>query len=249
MDKRIADFRKADLAAKELLSPAAIEDLRSKAQAYRSGAIATPGLTETLEATLDDDEDASTSHLVVADSAGNIVCLTQSLSFHFGASVVSAGTGILLNNSMNNFNIENQRSVNAIQPGKHPRSTVAPVIVERDGKVEFAFGIPGGQRIPTTTIQLLMDVLVAEESLPTALERWRFHLRRPVEKGQAANILDFEEDAPDYLLSRLESRGWRPLEVTRDGTYFGGGNGVQYLSDGRLLAVADLRCANAAGGK
>ena len=73
-----------------------------------------------LEATIDDDRDASTSHLVVADSQGNLVCMTQSLSCHFGASVVVPGTGVLLNNSMNNFNVVNRKSVNALAPGKRP---------------------------------------------------------------------------------------------------------------------------------
>lgn len=249
VDRRIADYNKASAAAQRLLSPSFIQDIRSRAVALEAPAISKPGTVPTVEATLDDDEDASTSHLVVADADGNIVCLTQSLSFHFGASVVVPGTGILMNNSMSNFNLVNRKSVNALSPGKRPRSTVAPVIVEHQGQVEVAFGIPGGQRIPSTTIQLLLDVIAADTPLPDAFERPRFHLRRPIEKGEAANVIDLEEDTPAAFLKELEAKGWTSVAQARDGSYFGGGNGVQYLKDGRLLAVADSRRVNAAGGR
>ncbi len=249
VDRRIADYSDSAAAARELLSPEYIGKLKTRAWAAVPAVIAAPGAVPTVEPTLDDDRDASTSHLVVADSQGNIVCLTQSLSFHFGASVVAPGTGVLLNNSMNNFNVYNRKSVNALAPGKRPRSTVAPVIVEHDGHVELAFGIPGGQRIPSTTIQLLLDVLAAEDPLPKAFERRRFHLRRPIEKGQPSNVIDLEEDAPASLAGGLVARGWHSVEQPRDGTYFGGGNGVQYVSGGHLIAVADSRRVNTADGK
>ena len=249
VDRRIADYRDCSAAASELLSPNYIGKLRARSWTVAPRAIAASGTVPSVEATLDDDRDASTSHLVVADSAGNIVCMTQSLSFHFGASVVPPGTGILLNNSMNNFNVVNRKSVNALAPGKRPRSTVAPIIVEQKGQVELAFGIPGGQRIPSTTIQLLLDVLAANDPLPEAFERWRFHLRRPIEQGEPANVIDLEADAPDFLTERLVACGWNSVVQPRDGTYFGGGNGVQYLANGHLIAVADSRRANTADGK
>lgn len=249
IDKRIADDASSVRAAGDLLSAKSIAAVRLQAQSYEGSLFADPNSTIPVEPTLDDEEDASTSHLVVADSKGNVACITQSLSFHFGASVVAPGTGVLLNNSMNNFNVVNPRSVNAVAPGKRPRSTMTPVIVEHNQEVRFAFGIPGGQRIPSTTVQLLLGVLASGDDLPDAFERWRFHLRRPIRRGEAANVIDLEEDAPASLVKRLQKRGWNPVDRARDGQYFGGGNGVQYLEGGKLLAVADSRRANAADGR
>lgn len=253
IDKEIADVVDSVEMAKGLLAPESIRLIRRNALAIAEDAAArdkkSQPVPQPLEPTLDDESDASTSHLVVADSEGNVVCITQSLSFHFGASVVAPGTGVLLNNSMSNFNVTNRKSVNTLAPGKRPRSTVAPVIVEEEGHVKLALGIPGGQRIPSTTIQLLLDVLGSGQELPSALGRWRYHLRRPIYRGEPSNFIDFEEEAPDDLVGQLVTRGWRTEERQSDGSYFGGGNGVQYLPDGRLLAAADPRRTNDAAGK
>jgi len=200
------------------------------------------------DATLDDLAYASTTHLVVADAAGNMVSLTQSLSFHFGASVVVPGTGILLNDSMSNFGTNRPSSVNYIAPSKRARSTIAPILVTKGGRPYLVLGIPGGQRIPTTTIQLLADVIGRGDSLDEAFELPRFHVRRPVTSSEAYNIVDIEDDAPATLDAQLAEFGWSPVRQKRDGHYFGGGNAIQYGRDGRLLGVADSRRTNDAAG-
>jgi gamma-glutamyltranspeptidase/glutathione hydrolase len=194
------------------------------------------------------EDDASTSHLTVADAKGNIVCLTQSLSYHFGACVVAPGTGFPLNNSMSNFGTSSPRSVNYVAGGKRPRSTIAPVIVTREGQPVLALGIPGGQRIPTTTIQLLIDVLDRRAPLAEAFDRPRYHLQRPVTRRGAANMIDLEEGIPDEVTSELEALGWRTRFRRRTGHYFGGGNAIAYTADGKLIAVADPRRTNHAAG-
>lgn len=263
VDRAIADNAKSVERAHRLLSPEALETVRGVALAAAEQPAPGPpmprrsspapmqsaGSGELLEPTLDDSEDASTSQLVVADSDGNVVCITQSLSYHFGASVVAPETGVLLNNSMSNFNLYNSKSVNAIAPGKRPRSTIAPVIVMRENHVRMAFGIPGGQRIASTTALILLDTLKMGRSLPEALGSWRYHLRRPVRAGQPYNCIDIEEDAPAQLVEQLADRGWQSEEWRKDGSYFGGGNGVEYLPDGSLLAAADPRRINDAAGQ
>ncbi|TWT78315.1 Gamma-glutamyltranspeptidase precursor [Posidoniimonas polymericola] len=250
VDRGIADHVKSLDAARQLLSTEGIEAIRNEALAVGAAASRVgQSAGDDLEGTLDDTADASTSHLVVADSEGNVACVTQSLSYHFGASVVAADTGVLLNNSMCNFNTRNLDSVNAIAPGKRPRSTIAPVIVMRDNEVRLAFGIPGGQRIASTTALILLDTLRKGHSLSEALIDWRYHLRRPVEPGQPHNQIDLEEGAPEDLRERLAARGWRSAEWRCDGSYFGGGNGVEYLPDGTLAAVADPRRTNDAMGQ
>jgi gamma-glutamyltranspeptidase/glutathione hydrolase len=187
--------------------------------------------------------------LIVADREGNIVCLTQSLSYHFGACVVAPGTGVLLNDSMSNFSTGDPDGCNFAVPGKHERSTIAPIIAEKDGKPVLALGIPGGQRIPTTTIQLLTDILHFETPLEETIARPRFHVRRPRGAEEAANIVDLEEDAPAEFDERLTEMGWQVERHIRNGGYFGGGSAVLFELDGKMRAVADLRRTNAADGE
>lgn len=201
------------------------------------------------EATNDDRPDASTTHLTIADRDGNIVCLTQSLSYHFGACVIAPGTGFLLNDSMSNFSTRDPDGVNHAVPGKRERSTIAPIIATRDGKPALALGIPGGQRIPTTTLQLVVDILGYDVPLAEAFDRPRFHVRRPVGSDELPNIVDLENDAPAELDQELQKLGWKTTRKKRNGSYFGGGNAVIYQADGKLKGVADLRRTNFAAGQ
>ncbi len=187
--------------------------------------------------------------MTIADADGNIVCFTQSLSYHFGSCTIAPGTGFLLNDSMSNFSTRDPDGVNFALPGKRERSTIAPIIATRDGKPVLALGIPGGQRIPTTTLQLLVDLLGNDVPLVDAFDRSRFHVRRPIGSDESPNIVDLEEDAPAELDADLQARGWKTVRMRRNGSYFGGGNAVMYQPDGRLEGVADLRRTNFAAGK
>ena len=204
--------------------------------------------TSALQRDADDFAESSTTHFIVADSDGNIVCMTQSLSFHYGACVVAPGTGVLLNDSMSNFATSDPNAANYVQPGKRERSTIAPIIVTEQGRPLLALGIPGGQRIPTTTIQLLTDILHFGSPLATAFDRPRFHVRRPLSSEEARNVVDIEDDAPPEYDEQIKQLGWQVVRHPRDGSYFGGGSAVKYLPDGSLEAVADLRRTNAADG-
>lgn len=223
-------------AAREFASRAAELDPRSPYSSVEVGAA---------ETSADGLPDASTSHLVVIDAAGNMVSLTQSLSLHFGAAVVPPGTGILLNDSMSNFSTHNPASVNHAAGGKRARSTIAPIIVTRDGQPHLALGIPGGQRIPTTTLQLLWRTLHRGQPLAAAFAASRYHLQRPLNARQPPNIVDYESDADPAWVVAMQARGWRMKPRQRNGHYFGGGNAAQYLPDGSLLGVADPRRTNA----
>lgn len=192
--------------------------------------------------------EASTSHLCVMDARGNMVSLTQSLSLHFGAGVTPPGTGILLNNSMSNFATRNAESVNYIGAGKRARSTIAPVLVTRCGRPCLALGIPGGQRIPTTTLQLLYYVLDYGMPLDMAFDQPRFHLRRPMTEDDPSNRVDLEDGTEPLLEQQLRGRGWSIVHRPRDGHYFGGGNGIARCSNGTMMGVADTRRTNFADG-
>ena len=194
-------------------------------------------------------DEASTTHFVIKDAKGNWVSATQSLSYHFGACVVVPGTGMLLNNSMSNFATVQEDSVNILGPGKRARSTVAPVIMLRDGEPLLALGIPGGQRIPTTTVQLILDMLEFGADPAQAFDMPRYHLRRSRYATEPDNQFDLEEGSPEGLADSLKAMGWSVSMQERDGTYFGGGNAAVALPDGRTLGVADTRRTNFTAGK
>ena len=102
-------------------------------------------------------EHESTTHLTVIDEEGNIVSLTQTINYFFGSGVMADGTGLLLNNEMDDFST-NPASVSAPEPGKRPLSSMSPTIVLKDGKPFMALGTPGATRIFPSMAQIIMNV-------------------------------------------------------------------------------------------
>jgi len=129
-------------------------------------------------------ESSDTTHFSVMDSQGNVVANTYTLNFSFGAGIVAAGTGVLLNNEMDDFVAKpgspnafglTGGTANAIQPGKRPLSSMAPTIVFRDGAPLLATGSPGGSRIITTVLQLLVNVIDHDMNIAEATNAPRVH--------------------------------------------------------------------------
>jgi gamma-glutamyltranspeptidase/glutathione hydrolase len=129
-------------------------------------------------------ESNETTHFSIMDSAGNTVSNTYTLNFSFGTGIVAPGTGILLNNEMDDFSakpgVPNAYGLvggeaNAIEPGKRPLSSMTPTIVLRDGKALFATGTPGGSRIITTTLQVIMNVIDHQMNIAAATAASRIH--------------------------------------------------------------------------
>jgi gamma-glutamyltranspeptidase / glutathione hydrolase len=128
-----------------------------------------------------------TTHLSVLDRAGNAVALTTTLNGAFGSCLVARGTGILLNNQMDDFAAQPMRpnmygvvtgEANAIAPGKTPLSSMSPTLVFQKAhpeRVLLAVGSPGGSTIPTTVLQVLMNVLDAKMDLVRAVGAGRVH--------------------------------------------------------------------------
>ena len=113
-------------------------------------------------------ESRETTHFTVMDRYGNVVSTTYTLNFSYGSGIVAAGTGILLNNEMDDFSskpgVPNAYGLiggeaNAIAGGKRPLSSMTPTIVFKDGRPFLATGSPGGSRIITTTLQVLLNVI------------------------------------------------------------------------------------------
>lgn len=132
-------------------------------------------------------ESDQTTHFSVVDQHGNAVSNTTTLNFSYGVGLVAEGTGILLNNEMDDFSakpgVPNAYGLiggeaNAIEPGKRPLSSMSPTIVLKDGRVFLVTGSPGGSRIITTVLQVVMNVVdhgmnVAEASAaPRVHHQW-----------------------------------------------------------------------------
>lgn len=186
----------------------------------------------------------ATTHFVVADADGNVVSATQSLSLHFGAGVLAAG--IILNNSMSNFALDDPGHPNYIAPGRRPRSTITPTLVLRDDRPTLALGAPGGQRIPTAMVQVLLDHLVLGRPLNEAIGDTRLHWFRSGD-GSVPDTLESESSLPLDVELGLRSRGWKVdrREDPGTGRHFGGVNAIYLGPDGVWEGVADPRRSNA----
>lgn len=129
-------------------------------------------------------EKAETTHFSVIDKWGNAVSNTYTINGYFGSGVVAAGTGIVLNDEMDDFSakpgVANMFGVvgsdaNAIEPKKRPLSSMSPTILTKDGKVALVIGTPGGSRIFTSIFQVVSNVYDFKMSLPDAVAAMRFH--------------------------------------------------------------------------
>ena len=131
------------------------------------------------------EESPQTTHFTIVDAAGNAVANTYTLNGWFGAGVVAKGTGVLLNNEMDDFTskpgapnlygaIQSER--NAIGPGKRPLSSMTPTFVLRpDGSLCFAIGSPGGTTITNTVLQVITNVIDHGMSIQGAIDAPHVH--------------------------------------------------------------------------
>jgi gamma-glutamyltranspeptidase / glutathione hydrolase len=130
------------------------------------------------------DESRDTTHYSIVDSDGNLVSNTYTLNFSFGSGITVAGTGILLNNEMDDFSakpgVPNAYGLigaeaNKIEAAKRPLSSMTPTIVFKDDKPVLVTGSPGGSRIITTVLQVLVNVIDHGMNIADAVSAPRFH--------------------------------------------------------------------------
>jgi len=161
----------------KLLDKAYAQKIRDSISPYKAGVskdLMPKGLGESHE----------TTHYSIIDNDGNAVAVTYTLNGGFGAGVVAPGTGILLNNEMDDFTskpgVPNlyglvQGEANAIQPKKTPLSSMSPTIIAKDGKPFMVIGSPGGSRIITITLEAIINVIDFGMNIQEAIDAPRIH--------------------------------------------------------------------------
>ncbi len=129
-------------------------------------------------------EGTNTTHYSVVDGAGNAVSVTYTLNDWFGVRRVVPGTGIVLNNEMDDFTAKPgvpnmfglvQGAANAIAPGKTPLSSMSPTIITRDGQVAMVIGSPGGGRIITIVLEAIINAVDHGMTVQEAVDAPRLH--------------------------------------------------------------------------
>ncbi len=162
-----------------LLSPLHMQSIRGHIQPHH----ATPS-SAVLGEDAAADEHATTTHYSVVDRFGNAVAVTFTINDDFGAKVIPGDTGFFLNDEMDDFAAKPgspnmfglvQGKANAIAPGKRPLSSMTPTIVMKDGKPVLIVGTPGGSRIITTVLQIIVNVIDYGMNLQAAVDAPRIH--------------------------------------------------------------------------
>jgi gamma-glutamyltranspeptidase/glutathione hydrolase len=220
-----------------LLSPRYARTIRTHIQANR----ATP--SSALEGHATADEHATTTHYSVIDHWGNSVSTTFTINDSFGAKVIAGDTGFFLNDEMDDFTAKPgvanmfgliQGKANAIAPGKRPLSSMTPTIVLKDGKPVLIVGTPGGSRIITTVLQVIVNVIDHGMTLQEAVDAPRMH-HQWWPDTIAGEPYAFSADT----VKALTAMGYKVVALEP----WGSGNAVEAIG----IAPADAKSANALG--
>jgi gamma-glutamyltranspeptidase/glutathione hydrolase len=187
--------------------------------------------------------DHGTSHLCVVDGEGNVVALTTTVNLWFGAHVVAGDSGIVLNDQMDDFSaqpgVPNAFGLvgafaNAIAPGKRPVSSMAPMIVTRDGAPVLCVGGAGGPTIISATVQTIVNVIDFGLDVQAAVNQPRVHAQ------WLPDLTSVEPDIPADVVDGLARRGHHVAQAA-------GLAAVQAVAIGteRLTAASDPRYGGA----
>lgn len=203
---------------------------------------------ETLQRFIKANESPDTSHITVVDEQRNAVSLTFTINYGYGSGVVVPGTGILLNDEMDDFaaapGVPNVfglvgGAANAIAPRKTPLSSMTPTIVTENGRLRMATGSPGGSTIITTVLQVILNVLEYNMDAGAAVSAPRLHHQWLPDQ---LRVEPFGLDAA--TLEDLRRRGHQIKEQSP----WGNANAIVVTPDGSLEGAADPRREGSANG-
>ncbi len=196
---------------------------------------------ETLQRYTKANESPDTSHLTVVDEQRNAVSLTFTINYGFGSGVVTPGTGILLNDEMDDFaaapGVPNAYGLvggdaNAIAPRKTPLSSMTPTIITQNNRLRMATGAPGGSTIITSVLQVILNVLEYNMDAGAAVSASRIHHQ------WLPDELRVEPFGLDVLtIQELRRRGHNIKERSP----WGNANAIVVTADGKLEGAADPR--------
>ncbi len=182
-----------------------------------------------------------TTHIAAADSEGYWVAITATVNTTFGSKVIVPGTGVVLNNEMDDFSIQpgvpNAFGLvgaenNAIEPGKRPLSSMSPtIILDRRGQPIMTVGAAGGPKIITQVVLAIIRCLDFGQSLSEAIAGPRFHHQWRPDKVYVENTTD------ELLIQRLKQRGHKITTTAHSGI----SQGIRRRVSGDLVGVHDPR--------
>ncbi len=227
------DFHHVPVA--ELTSPEYARVIREAIDPQR----ATPS-REILPASTFPHESTETTHFSVVDAEGNMVSNTYTLNFSFGSGIAVPGAGFFLNNEMDDFALApgvpnafglTGDEANAVAAGKRPLSSMTPTIVLRDGQPFLATGAPGGPRIITVVLQILLNALVFDMNIADASAQPRVHHQ------WLPDELYLEPGISPDTTALLRGMGYT---IGASGPLFGNAQSLEYR-DGVMYGASDTR--------
>lgn len=191
--------------------------------------------------------DKGTAHVSVLAANGDAVSATSTINGYFGAMLRSPSTGIILNNGMDDFSVENSTNkfmlewseANLIAPGKRPLSSMCPTIVtDGSGNVNAVVGGAGGSRITSGTALILFRHMYLKENIKQAIDDLRIHHQL------YPNEVFYEKKFPRAILDKLQAIGHKVVPEVEDSAF----QGITRSADGRVFANMDFRKGGGFGG-
>jgi gamma-glutamyltranspeptidase/glutathione hydrolase len=239
-DRYIADPHFVTVPVERLLDPAYLR-LRAQLIGERAGPAPQPGNVFTPRGRDATQESSGTSHFVVVDAEGNVVSMTTTVETVFGSGRTVGG--FVLNNQLTDFSFApteaGQPAANAVQGGKRPRSSMAPVIIlDHDHNFFAALGSPGGSAILDYNAKAVVGLLAWKLSLKQAIELPNLIARGDTFSGELAKfspavLAGLRERGIDLKSGRAENSGFHGVLRRADGTYEG-------AADSRREGVAEM---------
>lgn len=184
-------------------------------------------------------EHTDTTHYSVADVDGNCVAITKTINYYFGSGVMVGDYGFMMNNQMDDFST-NPESVNKVEPGKKPLSSMSPtVVLNEDGSPFMVLGTPGGARIFASVAQVISRVIDHNIPLHDAISIPKIWNNGGANNLQYENALKGYEDyaVTDETLAKLVEMGHGDITTAASGSV----QAIEFLEDGILYGTADPR--------
>lgn len=184
-------------------------------------------------------EHTDTTHFSVADVDGNCVAITKTINYYFGSGVMVDGYGFMMNNQMDDFSTDSE-SVNKIEPGKKPLSSMSPtVVLKPDGSPFLVLGTPGGSRIFSGVAEVISRVIDSKMDLHTAIsvpKIWNCSNKNNLQYEKP--LKGYEQYAlTDETIAKLTEMGHGELKSTASGAF----QCIMFMDDGTLYGTADPR--------